>query len=132
MVMYHYQTVVLPAMASLLLLISLLLLMFPRVLASLLLLAFPAVGCLLCCCRVAVDVFLPLLCRPWSPCYAAFRTALEVSAATGVSNVSGGPCYCWRPCCCLRLSVVGLPPGIASLLVLPTCYRWLPCCCVYV
>jgi hypothetical protein len=52
-------------MASLLLLISLLLLMFPRVLASLLLLAFPpdpVVSCVVV--GLFVDVFLPLLFRP--------------------------------------------------------------------
>ncbi len=117
-------------MASLLLLISLLLLMFPRVLASLLLLAFPANPVVSCAAvGLAVDMFLLLLIlfRPWSPCYAAFLTAVEVSSP-------GGLCYCWRPFCCLRPSVVavGLPPGIASLLLLPPCYCWLPCCCVYV
>jgi hypothetical protein len=65
-------------MASLLLLISLLLLMFPPVLASLLLLASPAVPLVSCAAvRLAVDESLPLLFHPWSPSCAAFPTAVS-------------------------------------------------------
>jgi hypothetical protein len=68
---------VVPAMASLLF-ISLLLLMFPPVWASLLLLASLAVPVISCAAvRLAVDVFLPLLFRPWSPSYAAFPTGVS-------------------------------------------------------
>jgi hypothetical protein len=59
---------------------------------------------------------------------AAFPAAVEVSSDTGVYNVPGGPCYCWRlfccwlPCCCCLLAVVGFPaftgvPGVADDLV---------------
>ncbi len=61
----------------LLLFISLLLLMFPPALASLLLLASPAVPVVCCAAlRLAVDVFLTLLFRSWSPSYAAFPAAV--------------------------------------------------------
>jgi hypothetical protein len=59
-----------PAVASLLLLTSLLLPMFPPVVASLLLLAFPTVPVDSCAAvGPVVDLFLPLVCRPWSLCY---------------------------------------------------------------
>ncbi len=49
--------------------VCLLLLMFPPVLASLLLLVFLAVPVVSCVAvRHAVDVFLPMLLLPWSPC----------------------------------------------------------------
>ncbi len=60
-----------PAVASLLLLTTLLLLMFPPALASLMLLASHTVPVVSCAAvGPAVDVFLPLLFRPWSPAMA--------------------------------------------------------------
>ncbi len=125
-------------MASLLLLTTLL--TFPLVFGLKLFLASPAVPVLLLASpavpvvsRVAVgpavDVFLLLLfCRWRVSAIAAFPAAVEVSSDTGVYNVPGGPCYCWRlfccwlPCCCCLLSVVGLPavtgvPGVADDLI---------------
>jgi hypothetical protein len=62
--------------------------MFQQALSSQLLLAFLAVPVVSCAAvGLAVDVLLPLLFRPWSPCYAAFITSVEISAATGVSIV---------------------------------------------
>ncbi len=43
---------------------------------------------------------------------AAFPIAVEFSSATGVSNVPGGPSYCWPP------GFVGFPAVVASLMLL--------------
>jgi hypothetical protein len=52
----------------------------------------------------------------WVSAVAAYPTAVEVSSATNVSNVSGGPYCCWRPyCCCLPCCCV-LPP-VAGVLI---------------
>jgi hypothetical protein len=100
---------------SLQLLKTLLLVMFPPVVASLLLLvspAFPVVSCVAV--GPFVDVFLQMLIVPDVPAMAkvaavaAFPIAVEVSSATGVFNVHSSPCCCW-----------------------PTCRCWLPCRCCF-
>ncbi len=128
-------------MASLWLLTTLL--TFPLVFGLKLFLASPAVPVLLLASpavpvvsRVAVgpavDVFLLLLVCSGVPAMAgvsaiaAFPAAVEVSSDTGVYNVPGGPCYCWRlfccwlPCCFCLLAAVGFPavigvPGVAGV-----------------